>query len=188
MASKGLAGALAVAGVLVVLGVVLPSIDHSVDGGFVALPAGAIVQVGALDGDQRRPVAFQVPAGWALDSGESSLSESVALVSGATSFQLNVVMVEGATPRQLWDGLQRIQEVGGHPPVAGTPVPVVTRQGVQGLAGPITFRDRAGTMAVFAAPTLGADVVVSGPPEEVLVRGEEIGNMLESVTFAGLTS
>lgn len=188
MKRKGWAGALAVAAVLVALGVVLPAVDRSVDGGFVALPAGAIVQVGALDGDQRRPVAFQVPAGWALDSGESSLSESVALVSGETSFQLNVVMVEGATPQQLWDGLRRIQEVGGHPPVTGTPVPVVTRQGVPGLAGSITFQRRTGTMAVFAAPMLGADVVVSGPPEEVAGRGEEIGNMLGSVTFAGLPS
>jgi hypothetical protein len=39
------------------------------------------------------------------------------------------------------------------------------------------------TVAVFAAPALGADIVVTGPPSEVM--GDDVGAMLSSIRFAG---
>ncbi|MEO3855722.1 hypothetical protein [Acrocarpospora sp. B8E8] len=183
MDRKGWPGTLAVAAVLVVLGVGLPMADRRVSAGAVPLPAGARVQVGPLGEDEQRPVSVQVPDGWALDIDATELSESVALLNGSTSFQLSVIMSEGATPEQLWHGLGRIEQAGGVNARQGETVAITTTQGVPGLVGPVTFRDRMAMVAVFAAAVLGADVVVAGPPAEVM--GADVGAMLRSIRFAG---
>ncbi|GIH25936.1 hypothetical protein Aph01nite_42460 [Acrocarpospora phusangensis] len=182
MERKGWPGTLAVAALLIGLSVGLPAADRSVPAFDVPLPAGTRVQVGPADG-ARRPVSVQVPDGWAVDVDDTSLSQSVALFNGSTSFQLSVILAEGATPTQLWHGLGRLELAGGVTAQQGQTVPITTEQGVPGLAGPVTFPDRTATVAVFAAPALGADVVVTGPPDEV--TGPEIRTMLVSIRFDG---
>lgn len=176
-------GTVAVAAVLVMLGVGLPLADNQVTGGYVPLPAGGRVQVGPLGAGDQRPVSVEVPDGWILDAANSSLSHSLALRSGMSVLQLNVVQVEGATPEQLWEGMQRVEQASGLTARHGVPYPIHTDQGIPGLIGPITLQGGAALVAVFAAPALGADVIVAGPPEEIL--NAEIGSMLTSIRFAG---
>ncbi|GAA0433363.1 hypothetical protein Acor_07450 [Acrocarpospora corrugata] len=183
MDRKGWPGTLAVAAVLIVLAIGLPMANRGIAAADVPLPAGSRVQVGPLSDDHSRPLSVQVPDGWALNTDATALSESVALYNGSTSFQLSVILAQGATPEQLWHGLGEIEQAGGVVPRLGATMPIKTAQGVPGLAGPITVQDHTAAVAVFAAPSLGADVVVTGPPEEVM--GSDISGMLSSIRFDG---
>nr|WP_062336473.1 hypothetical protein [Herbidospora sakaeratensis] len=186
MSRTGWPGSIVVLVILGILAVGLPLANSVVADATVPIRAGTVIEVGQEFDGGSRPVSMLVPAGWALDEGASSLSESVSLVSGGATVQLGVIDVQSATPQELWTGQRLIFKAQGVPISAESPTPVTTTQGVPGLAGMISVDDRIGTQAVFAAPQQGASVLVAGDPAAIASRSDDITQMIASIQFAGV--
>ncbi|WP_062356444.1 hypothetical protein [Herbidospora yilanensis] len=185
MSRTGWPGSIAILVILAILAIGLPLANAVVADDAVPLRAGTVIEVGQEFDGGSRPVSMLVPAGWSLDEGASSLSESVSLVSGGATVQLGVIDVEAATPQELWTGQHLIFQAQGLPVKAQDPMPISTTQGVPGLAGVITVDDRVGTQAVFAAPEQGASVLVAGDPAAIASHSDDITQMISSIQFAG---
>ncbi|WP_170990976.1 hypothetical protein [Herbidospora galbida] len=185
MSRTGWPGSIAILVILGILAIGLPLANAVVADDAVPLAAGTVIEVGQEFDGGSRPVSMLVPAGWALDEGASSLSESVSLVSGGATVQLSVIDAEAATPQELWTGQHLIFKAQGVPVKAESPVPITTTQGVPGLAAMIRVDDHIGTQAVFAAPEQGASVLVAGDPAAIASRSDDITRMIASIQFAG---
>jgi hypothetical protein len=169
------------------MGVGIPLIDRNVvPGGTEPLRPGSVVKLGAA-------VWLTVPAGWSVDTGGSDLSANVVtLTSGPTSVSVSVVTPPPlrqwhATPRQLWDGLGKLQAVRHGPRPCTRPAPVTTAQGVAGLSGGLADRRWIGIATVLARPTLGVDVIATGPPADFRNKADQVRGMVRDIRFAGGT-
>ncbi|WP_066366751.1 hypothetical protein [Herbidospora mongoliensis] len=185
MARTGWPGSIAILLILGFLAIGLPLANAGLVDEAVPLKPGTVIQVGEELDNGSRPISMLVPAGWSLDEGASSLSESVSLVNGGATVQLGVIDAESATPQQLWTGQHLIFKAQGVPIVAESPTPITTSQGVPGLSGMITVKDRIGTQTVFAAPDQGASVLVAGDPAAIAAHSDDIRQMIASIQFAG---
>ncbi|GAB1819990.1 hypothetical protein [Herbidospora sp. RD11066] len=185
MARKGWPGSIAILLILGFLAIGLPLANAGIVDDAVPLKPGTVIEVGEEFDTGSRPVSMLVPAGWSLDEGSTSLSQSVTLVSGGATLQLGVIDVESATPQQLWTGQRLIFKAQGVPIVTESPTPITTAQGVPGLTGMITMDDHIGTQAVFAAPDQGASVLVAGDAASLATHSDDITQMISSIQFAG---
>ncbi|MES9544259.1 MULTISPECIES: hypothetical protein [unclassified Actinomadura] len=175
----------AAAFVLLVLGAGLPLLDRVLGLRGQPLAPGTVVSVGTERGGVR-PVTFSVTSsGWALNRGDTSLSNGAELFSGDVVFDLNVVVPLGsADARALWGGLGRIVAAGGHARLGTGPVPVTTAQGVTGLTGRLAGRERVGTATVLAKGTLGASVTATGPPHAFRKAVPQVEAMVRTIRIA----
>jgi hypothetical protein len=173
--------------VLALLGVGLPAIDAAVPRADKPLRPGSVLRVGAVGTDDRRPVTLTVPAGWAVDVTGTNLSMKITLKSGPTSFEMLVVAPERVTPKQLWDGLGKIEVLTHGPRAVTRPVPFTTAQGVSGLSGELAGPGRVGIASVLARPTLSIQVMASGPPGDFRHKADQVRGMVRSIRFTGST-
>jgi len=185
MSRTGWPGSIAILLTLGFLAIGLPLANATLVDATVPLKPGTVIEVGEELDNGGRPVSMLVPAGWSLDEGSSSLSQSISLVNGGATVQLGVIDVQAATPQQLWSGQHLIFQAQGVPIVAESPRPITTTQGVPGLAAMITVDDHIGTQAVFAAPDQGASVLVAGDPAALATHSDDITQMISSIQFAG---
>lgn len=171
-----------VALVLLVLCGGLPLVNTALGSGGRPLEPGTVLSAGTPKGGVR-PVTFVIPAaGWMLSTAETSLTGNVKVFSGDVAVNLNVVVPLGPLDaRRLWNGLGRIVEAGGQHRLGAAPAPIPTPDGLSGLSGTISGRDRAGTAAVFATATLGATLTAAGPPRAYAEAAADVEAMVRTV-------
>ncbi|WP_165966261.1 hypothetical protein [Actinomadura sp. 7K534] len=171
-----------VALVLLILCGGLALVNAALGSGGRPMGPGTVLSAGTPR-DGMRPVTFVVPTGdWLLSPADTTLTSNIKLLSGDVTVNLNVVVPLGRLDaRRLWDGLGRIVEAGGQTRLGAGPAPLMTADGLTGLTGSITGRDRTGTAAVFATATLGATMTAAGPPHAYVRLAPEIEAMMRTV-------
>lgn len=189
---RTIAPSLAVLALVVVMAMVLPSIDESVDYDD-PVAAGDVMDLVA------GKLTFVPPPGWNRVDGSlvgEGTVESVGSASTVAIEDIRVSITTGefdGTPDELLDQIDELNEALEDPRGLGASGPrqeVTSAGGLTGVAETFTGLDERGVTAAFVVDvdgtSVGVEVVVRGSVDSIQDHFEEIAAMLDSMTLTEL--
>ena len=175
--------ALVVLAFALVMAVILPAIDNSV---------AYDDKVGDGDVMEVRGVTFVPAPGWGITSGvrvgdaptSGSYPDSATVVDGDVSLTVRTGEFPGdarALLQQIKDTTQALDE---NIHIDGTPVPVTTESGEQGVIARYAGPRFDGALAAFVIDGRGVQVTAVGPADTEQQQAEQIARMITSIRAA----
>lgn len=174
--------AVAVAGVVVLFGAVLPAVNHAVSPE-ESIEPGTVLDVGL-------GVSFTPVAGWLLNTdattpGEADLAGVVGLSETGVLFSVAAEPFDGDVDEFMDIAADRRSEVVDKLELASPQQSAATAQGVTGLTETYNGMGVQGSLTVFVSGGVAVTVDADGPEGSISLHATEIDAMTRTIVFSG---